>query len=66
MEKITELKFQKLETCEMDNVKGGALMKTHNTCGYTKDKLKNNGTFKSKEEGDWFYHKDEWCGAGGI
>jgi len=22
--------------------------------------------YKSKEEGDWFYHEDEWCGAGGI
>ena len=66
MEKITELKFQKFETCEMDNVKGGAIAKSENVCGWDKDKMTNGGVAKSKMDGDWFYHKDNWTDCSPI
>ena len=60
MERITELKFQKLETKEMQNLKGAAVATSENMCQYVTDKITNGGVEKSREAGQWFSHKDDW------
>jgi|LSQX01.2.fsa_nt_gb hypothetical protein len=61
MERITDSKFQKLNVDEMSHLKGGApAIVTEGAGGWDQDKLTNNGVKKSKNDGDWFWKKDEW------